>query len=292
MQRLTADTSAARALARMEPNCDGEFHRLLGQIHHAENLSFMRRLPDGCCDLIYADPPFLSGRPRRGADRASGEAATFHDRSASERKAYVAFLVERFEQMRRVLSREGSLYAHVDFRLSGHLRVALDELFGADALLNEIIWCYRTGGRTGSHFARKHDTLLLYARHPGAHYFHLPRGGSYRTDGLKRDAEGRPYKQTRRGRLHFHAEGPALTDVWDIPFLSTVSRERTGYPTQKPLALLNRIITASSRPDAVVGDFFCGSGTTLAAAQQLGRRWIGCDVNLQAVRMARSRLHA
>jgi DNA modification methylase len=104
------------------------------------------------------------------------------------------------------------------------------------------------------------------------------------------DDEGRPYKQTRAGRLYFHADGPALTDVWDIPFLSTVSNERTGYPTQKPEALLERIIRASSDPGDLVADFFCGSGTTLAAAARLGRHWIGCDLAPEAVEDTRRRL--
>ena len=108
--------------------------------------------------------------------------------------------------------------------------------------------------------------------------------------GLKYDEQGRPYKSTRQGRLYFHADGPAMTDVWDLPFLSTVSLERTGWPTQKPLALLERIIRASSDPGDLVADFFCGSGTTLVAAQRLGRRYVGCDTSVEAVRIARGRL--
>lgn len=287
--RLGAQRNESRSPVEAASDMEG-WTALLERVHLADNLSLMRRLPDGCCDLIYADPPFHTGRARRGVNRSTGSPALFPDGSSTTRERYLVFLCERFEQMRRLLSNEGSLYVHVDFRLSGYVRVMLDELFGPDALLNEIIWCYRTGGRTGRHFARKHDTIFLYARCPGKHYFHLPRHGRYRTDGLKCDARGRPYKQTQRGRLYFHCDGPAMSDVWDIPFLSTVSHERTGYPTQKPLALLERIITASSRPGAVVGDFFCGSGTTLVVARNLGRRWIGCDWNESAVRIARARL--
>ena len=106
------------------------------------------------------------------------------------------------------------------------------------------------------------------------------------------DEAGRPYKQTRKGRLHFHPDGPALTDVWEIPFLSTVSRERTGYPGQKPLALLERIIRSATDPGDMVADFFCGSGTTLVAAKRLGRQWIGCDASPDAVRLTQDRLEA
>jgi DNA modification methylase len=107
---------------------------------------------------------------------------------------------------------------------------------------------------------------------------------------LLRDRQGRPYKQTRHGRLYFHPEGPALSDVWDVPFLSTVSVERTGYPSQKPMALLERIILASTDPDDLVADFFCGSGTTCAAAERLQRRWLACDASEEAVAIAALRL--
>ena len=110
------------------------------------------------------------------------------------------------------------------------------------------------------------------------------------TDGMNYDEQGRPYKQTRAGRLYFHPDGPAVTDVWEIPFLSTVSLERCGYPTQKPEALLERIIRAGSEPGDWVADFFCGSGTTLAVARRLGRRWLGCDNSAAAVKLAQRRV--
>src|SRR5439155_18269467 len=132
-------------------------------------------------------------------------------------------------------------------------------------------------------FGRKHDTILLYAKAAGRHRFNVLREGLYRTDGLKVDETGRPYKSTRRGKLYFNAAGPALTDVWDIPFLSTVSKERCGWPTQKPFALLERIMRASSKTDDLVADFFLGSGTALLAAQRLKRRFLGCDSNPSGV---------
>jgi DNA modification methylase len=192
--------------------------------------------------------------------------------------------------MRRLLKPAGSLYMHLDWHAVHYVKVLLDELFGYEHFINEVIWSYRTGGRSTRWFARKHDTLLVYAREIGKHTFHLMRDGVFRTDGLNYDKDGRPYKQTKAGRLYFHPDGPALTDVWEIPFLSTVSLERTGYPTQKPEALLERIIKASTNPGDVVGDFFCGSGTTLAVAKRLGRQWIGCDASASAVRLAKGRL--
>ncbi len=244
----------------------------------------MTSLPDGCCDLIYADPPFGTNRTH------AGSGGTMPDTWAGGLERFLAFLLPRLEQMHRLLSSRGTLHVHLDWHAVHHVKVALDGLFGADNFLNEIIWSYRTGGCSRRWFARKHDTILVYARHAGRHTFQPQRGGAFRTDGLKTDASGRPYKNTTRGRLYFHAEGPLLTDVWEIPFLSTVSRERTGYPAQKPEKLLERIILAWSRPGDLVADFFCGSGTTAVVAARTGRRWLACDISARAVRIARRRL--
>lgn len=257
-------------------------------IHVADNLDLMPRLADGCCDLIYVDPPFATGAVRA----ARGGAHRFDDRWSGGIKAFVAFMQPRLVEFRRVLAPHGTLYVHLDWRAAAYVRVMLDTIFGADNFLNEIIWHYRTGGASRRWFGRKHDTLLVYARRAGRHRFHVLREGIYRTDGLKRDEAGRPFKSTKKGRLYFNAHGPALTDVWDIPFLSTVSDERVGWPTQKPLALLDRIIRASSNPGDLVADFFCGSGTTLVAAARLGRRFLGCDLRPEAVALATKRLQA
>ncbi len=258
-----------------------------GTLHGGDNLAWMRTLPDGGCDLIYADPPFLTGRVQGPAQNAETQ---FDDRWCGGIDDYLAFLTPRLEQMRRLLSDRGNLYVHLDWRTSHHVRLVLDGLFGADAFLNEIIWSYRSGGRSGLWFARKHDTILLYARCPGRHIFHQQRGGTYRTDGLHLDEKGRPYKNTTHGRLYFHPDGPAVTDVWEIPILSTVARERRGSPSQKPEALLERIIAASSDPGSTVGDFFCGSGTTPVVAARLGRRFLGCDSNSAMLEITRRRL--
>lgn len=257
-----------------------------GRIIRADNLTFMARLPGQCCDLIYVDPPFCTGKERtRGDGRHK-----FADHWPGGLKAYLDFLQPRLEQMHRILKPAGSLYVHLDWRAVHYVKVLLDDIFGEGQFLNEIIWSYRTGGLSKRWFARKHDTILLYARQAGKHKFKVLRAGAFRTDGMNFDEQGRPYKQTRAGRLYFHPDGPALTDVWEIPFLSTVSLERTGYPTQKPEALLERIIEASSEPGDLVADFFCGSGTTAAVAKRLGRRWLTCDISPEAVRMARKRV--
>lgn len=255
-------------------------------LHAGDNLPFMQRLPGGCCDLIYIDPPFFTGKARRHA----GSGGSYADSRAGGLKRYLAFMHPRLLECHRLLARHGSLYVHVDWRVAPYLRVMLDTIFGGANFLNEIIWHYRTGGSSKQWFGRKHDTILLYAKSAGRHRFNVLREGLYRTDGLKRDAAGRPYKSTKKGPLYFNAAGPALTDVWDIPFLSTVSRQRAGWPTQKPLALLERIVRASSQEGDLVADFFCGSGTALVASRRLRRRWLGSDLSAAAIRIAERRV--
>jgi DNA modification methylase len=256
-----------------------------GEIACTDCLPWMSGLPDGACDLIYVDPPFMTNVPR--TTQAGG---WYDDRWPGGIAEYMAFLGPRLEQMHRLLSERGTLYVHLDPRTSHYVKVALDGIFGVESFLNEVIWSYRTGGRSTRWFARKHDVLLVYAKCSGQHTFNVQRDGVFRTDGLILDESGRHYKNTKKGRLYFHPDGPAMTDVWEVPFLSTVSAERTGYPTQKPEALLERVIRASSNAGDVVADFFCGSGTTLAVAQRLGRLWLGCDHTFEAITIAQSRL--
>ena len=260
--------------------------KVSSRVHCGDNLSTMTRLPDGCCDLIYIDPPFFTGR-KRSITKGSG---SFSDRWPEGLESYLDFMLPRLDHCHRLLAGHGTLYVHLDWRVAHYARVQLDDIFGRENFLNEIIWHYRTGGISKRWFGRKHDTLLVYARKLGEHRFNVIREGAFRTDGLKHDTDGRPYKSTRKGRLYFNSKGPTLTDVWDVPFLSTVSLERTAWPTQKPLALLNRIVHASSLPGDLVADFFCGSGTTLVAAKAIKRRWLGCDISKEAVRITRRRL--
>ncbi len=257
-----------------------------GKLVHGDNLEFMRGLEDGSCDLIYIDPPFWTGKRRTSARSPEG----YDDRWPTDIADYLAYLTIRLTEMHRLLSPRGSLYVHLDWRAVHYVKVAVDGIFGVKNFLNEIVWSYRTGGVSRQWFGRKHDTILLYAKRKGQHTFNVQRDGVFRTDGLKYDQDGRPFKSTTRGRVYFNADGPAMTDVWEVPFLSTVSLERTGYPSQKPEALMERVIRASSQEGDVVADFFCGSGTTLAVADRLGRRWLGCDTEEEAVRIASARL--
>jgi DNA modification methylase len=245
----------------------------------------MRTLPNASIDLVYIDPPFMTN-----TIRSSSNGQNYEDRWSGGIGEYREFLKVRLIQIHRLLRESGTVYVHVDPRVGHHVRLLLDEIFGAGNFLNEVIWSYRTGGVSAKWFGRKHDTILVYAKALGKHTFNTQRDGTYRTDGLKHDEAGRPYKITKKGRLYFHGDGPMVTDVWEIPFLSTVSLERTGYPTQKPEALLERIVRAGSMPGDLVADFFCGSGTTLAVAKRMGRKWFGCDAGEEAVEIARGRL--
>ena len=274
-----------RRAAKSSPHKPTPIDAYLDRIVCADNLTWMAGLPDEILDLVYIDPPFMTNSLRT---QASGE--SYDDRWSGGIDEYVAFLAPRLEQIHRLLRETGTLYVHLDQRTSHYVKVVLDRIFGSRNFLNEIIWSYRTGGRSTRWFARKHDAILVFAKRLGRHTFNLQRGGKFRTDGLNHDETGRPYKVTRKGRLYFHPDGPALTDVWEIPFLSTGARERTGYPSQKPEALLERIIRASSHPGDVVADVFCGSGTTLVAAKKMARHWTGCDISPHAAALAEERL--
>jgi len=251
-----------------------------------DNIELLQQQPDDSIDLIYIDPPFCTGQERSHRRTAH----VYEDRWRGGIDEYVVFLASRLKHMRRTLKSSGTIYVHLDWHAVHHVKILMDEIFGYDNFLNEVIWHYRTGGVSKQWFGRKHDTILFYAKNRGQHTFNVQRDGSFRTEGLMTDAQGRPYKTTRNGRLYFDRDGPTVTDVWDIPFLSTVALERTGYPSQKPKALLKRIIAASSDEGQLVADFFCGSGTALVVATEMNRAILGCDINPQAVDIAHMRL--
>ena len=210
--------------------------------------------------------------------------------------AYLVHMTLRIIEIHRVLKPTGSFYLHCDPTASHYLKLVCDTVFVSDRrggdFLNEIIWSYRTGGVGKRWFSRKHDCIFLYAKNTGnvGRVFNVLRSGEFRTEGLNYDEEGKPYKSTKKGRLYFNVDGPTMTDVWEIPFLSTVSLERLGYPTQKPEALLERIIKASSNEGDTVLDAYCGCGTTVAVAQRLNRKWIGIDITYQSISLILKRL--
>ena len=239
-----------------------------------ESLDVMRRLPAGCAGLVYADPPFNSRRTRTGTVRQGASNAAFADSFDD----YLGWLRPRLAETRRLLAAHGTFYLHVDPRESHYCKVLLDEVFGRDCFLNEVIWAYDYGGRGRDRWPQKHDTLLVYVRTPGAHHFDA--------DAVDRIPYMAPSLQTPE-RV---ARGKLPTDVWWQTIVPTTSKERTGYPTQKPLAILRRIVAASSRPGDLVVDWCAGSGTTGVAAHELGRRFLLIDRSADAVAVMRRRL--
>lgn len=254
----------------------------------------------GRVDLVYIDPPFMTGR-----DFMNGTQLAYSDKWTNHLDSYLSWLYEILILLHRLLSEEGSIYIHLDWRVVHYAKVLLDEVFGyspnADGpgFKNEIIWHYQSGGRALRHYARKHDTLLLYTR-SGRYSFHPERvgerrGSEKRNHMRKRiDTSGQvQWTISTAGRTYTYSENSLMTpsDVWhDISHLHQRHPERCGYATQKPLALLERILLASSEKDGLVLDCFCGSGVTPVAAQLLGRRWIACDQSELAVSTTRQRL--
>ena len=259
-----------------------------GRLIHGDNLAVMRAMPDASIDLIYADPPFFTGKTQR----ANGNGAhSYDDAWAGDLDAYIAWLGARLREMQRLLSERGSLYLHCDWHAGHYIKVELDRIFGRGRFRNEIIWHYGLGASNATrHFLRKHDTIFVYAK-GDAPTFNVVRGDATAPMLAKychEDERGR-YMMSR-GKRYYLQGGKPLDSVWDIPAIAATAGERLGYPTQKPEALLERIILASSCEGDVVADFFCGSGTTPAVARRLGRQWIACDSSEAAVAMTRARL--
>jgi site-specific DNA-methyltransferase (adenine-specific)/adenine-specific DNA-methyltransferase len=259
----------------------------------------------GQVDLIYLDPPFATERTfplRPSAEEGEPEpppGPAYRDRWGGDPDRFLAFLEPRLALCRNLLAPRGTLYLHLDFRRVHHARLLLDRLFGERRFRNEIIWHYRTGGRPQGSFAFKHETLLVYGK-TGNSYFNggavaIPRSGA-RSNKMKRatDEDGRTFRSIRSAgkEYRYYDDDKVIPDdVWgDISHLQQRDPERTGYPTQKPEKLLERVLLASSPEGGLVADLFCGSGTTLAVAQRLGRRWIGCDESPAAIQTVQRRL--
>jgi site-specific DNA-methyltransferase (adenine-specific) len=264
-----------------------------GLVCLCDNLEALERMADESVDLIYIDPPFNTGKVQhrellRTARDEHGDRVGFGGhRYRTERLGgpsfrdsfndYQAFLAPRLEHAQRVLRAHGSLYVHLDYREVHYVKVLLDGLFGRENFLNEIVWAYDYGGRPKDRWPAKHDNILLYAKHAGRHVFN-------------RDAIDRiPYMAPALAGPEKAARGKLPTDTWWHTIVSPTGKEKLGYPTQKPLGVLRRMLVASSAPDAVVVDFFAGSGTTGAAALLEGRRFILIDSHAPAFEVMRRR---
>ena len=254
----------------------------------------------GRVQVVYLDPPFGTGdifHSKLSAGHGKITLPTYAD--DMEEGAYLLWMRRILTGVRELLSPTGSLYLHIDYRMSAKLRLMLDEIFGEANFMNEIAWCYKSGGRATRYYPRKHDTILFY-RKSAKVFFDInavgrPRGPEKRNH-MKRfiDEDGRICFTIRSaGKLYTYYEDTPVypSDVWDdIEHLQQKDTERLGYATQKPEALLNRVILASSKPGDLVCDLFSGSGTTAAAAMKLGRRFLALDVSPLALYTLRARL--
>jgi site-specific DNA-methyltransferase (adenine-specific) len=264
-----------------------------GEVVLGDNLEVMRALPNESIDLIYVDPPFNTGkaqtltRLQTVADR-DGDRTGFQGRRYRTVKLgstsysdvhddYLAFLEPRFEEMKRLLRPSGSLYFHIDYREVHYCKVLLDLVFGRECFLNEVIWAYDYGARTTKKWPPKHDNILVYVRDPEGYFF---------------DAEAVeriPYMAPGLVGPEKAARGKLPTDTWWHTIVPTAGKERTGYPNQKPLGILRRVVQASCPANGLVADFFAGSGTAGAAAYELGRRFLMVDSNPEAARVMAER---
>jgi site-specific DNA-methyltransferase (adenine-specific) len=287
--------SGAHAGAGNEAPTDSPIALDADKIILGENLEVLPRLASGAFQLIYIDPPFNTGTTqsrrtletkrdddsgdrtgfagRRYRTRLLGE-SSYHDRFDE----YLAFLEPRLREAHRLLARQGTFYFHIDYREAHYCKLLLDEVFGKECFLNEIIWAYDYGARTKRRWPAKHDTIFVYVKDPVEYH--------YDAEAVDRE----PYMAPGLVSAEKAAKGKLPTDVWWHTIVPTNGREKTGYPTQKPEGILRRMIQASTREGDWCLDFFAGSGTLGAAAAKLGRRYVLVDRNPEAVKVMRERL--
>lgn len=263
------------------------------KVYFSDNLTILNEIPSESIDLIYIDPPFNTGRIQsrkrfktvqdEAGDRVGFAGHTYKSEVLSENgyldvfDDYTAFLKPRLQEAWRVLKPDGSLYFHIDYREVHYCKVLLDQIFGRENFLNEIIWAYDYGGRAKDRWPAKHDDILYYSK-DRQHYT------------FNRDAIDRiPYMAPGLVSKEKAARGKLPTDTWWHTIVGTNSKEKTGYPTQKPLAIIERILSASSNPGDLVLDFFAGSGTTGAACLKLDRHFILVDNNPQSIAVMKMR---
>ena len=269
------------------------------RLFFGDNLHVMRLLPPESIDLIYIDPPFFSGRNYNVIFGDQNEVRSFTDIWEGGMPGYLTWLNARLLEMKRLLKPTGSIYVHLDWHASHYVKVEMDKIFGYGNLRNEIIWCYETAGKSKKTFSKKHDSILWYSK--GDCYKFNPKSVSVPRKRNKHmrlgvDGDGRDYEEKtdrKTGKVYrwYFDEGRLPFDWWvDIQFINWEAQERIGYPTQKPEALLERIIKASTNEGDVVADFFVGGGTTAAVAQRLGRHWIASDQSKIAVAVTLDRI--
>lgn len=253
---------------------ENNINYFLNKIFKEDNLLLMRKIPSNSIDLIYCDILYGTGK----------DFGVYKDIKAN-RNEVETFYYPRILEMYRILKPTGSIYLHMDFRINHWVRCILDDIFGYENFQNEIIWCYKSGGSTKKRWNRKHDNILFYSKTDNF-TFNSQKEKSY-------NRELKPYRFKNVEEFKDEIGWFTLVnakDYWNIDMVGRSSKYRTGYATQKPNELLEKIIQASSNNGDIVADFFCGSGTTLEVAKYLDRHYIGCDINKKAVLLTKKRL--
>ena len=265
-------------------------------IYCGDNLEVMPKyIPDESVDLTYIDPPFNTSRQYEVFWGEAQERRAFEDRFG-DAMTYLDWMRPRIRELHRVLKPTGSFYYHCDWHASHYIKVELDRVFGFENFLNEIVWWYQNKpqDRRKRSFPRDYDSILVYTKAYGGHCFEpqcVPTKHLRKQNKVIKVAGRRVSARDEKGNIIYEVRADKLVgSVWDIPYLNPVAKERLGYPTQKPLALLERIIKASSDEGQIVLDAFCGCGTTLEAAAKYKRRWIGIDFSPTACRVMTQRL--
>jgi site-specific DNA-methyltransferase (adenine-specific) len=263
------------------------------EVHHGDNLAITAAFPAGSFDLIYVDPPFNTGRSQTRT-RIKTERAEVGDRTGFQGRSYrttvvgkssyadvfddyMAFLVPRLEEAHRLLKPQGSFFLHLDYREVHYAKVALDQIFGRDSFINEIIWAYDYGARATNRWSPKHDTILWYAKDPKHYCFNYD------------EIDRIPYMAPSLVGEEKAARGKTPTDAWWHTIVSPNGKEKTGYPTQKPLGVLTRIVRVHSRPGDRLLDFFAGSGSFGEAGASFGRDVVLVDESAEAIAVMRRR---
>jgi len=263
------------------------------KIYFGDNLEVLKSLEDQTINLIYIDPPFNTGKKQarkqisvalnKNGDRVGFGGNRYQTTVIGERAYrdyfddYLSFLEPRLQEAYRVLKSDGSLYFHIDYREVHYCKILLDEIFGRDSFLNEIIWAYDFGGRSKTRWPAKHDNILFYVKNPENYTFN------------REEVDRIPYMAPGLVGKEKAARGKFPTDTWWHTIVGTNSKEKTGYPTQKPVGVLQRIVAASSNRGDVVLDFFAGSGTIGEVCLDLGRYFIMVDNNPQAINVMHKR---
>jgi site-specific DNA-methyltransferase (adenine-specific) len=263
-------------------------------LYFGDNLTVLKQIPDSSIQLVYIDPPFNTGREQQRSkvttkrnnqgnrigfkgeryETVKSTVLSYDDQFAN----YWEFLEPRIEEAFRVLANSGTLYLHLDYREAHYAKVLLDALFGPECFLNEIIWAYDYGGKSKSRWPAKHDTILVYVKDPKNYFFN------------SEEVDREPYMAPGLVTPEKIERGKLPTDVWWHTIVSPTGKEKTGYPTQKPVGILRRIIQASSKQGDVVLDFFAGSGTTGFVANELGRKFILVDQNPESIEVIKMRI--